>query len=118
MGHGGGSREGDNRSAPRARKRLRVRFGVEALEKTAFTKNLSETGICLRTNQVLPPGTTLQVEIQTPEASFSLWAKVVWAKKVPPQLAHVLDCGMGIRFIQPGEDWVAFCRTWHGGRPS
>lgn len=106
------TRDGDGRVAPRARKRLKVRFGVEAVDKTAFTKNLSVGGMCLRTNQVLKPGTTIQLEIHGPDRKYSVWAKVVWAKKVPPQLAHVLDCGMGVRFIEPGEDWLEFCRQW------
>lgn len=106
------TREGDDRSAPRARKRLKVRFGVEFPDKTAFTKNLSATGMCLRTNQVLKPGTTVQLEIHGPDRTYSVWARVVWAKRVPPQLAHVLDCGMGVRFIQPGDDWLDFCREW------
>ena len=46
-----------------------VRFGVEKPEKTGFTKNLSATGIFIRTNNVMKPGTTLQVQVELPEGS-------------------------------------------------
>ena len=37
---------------------------------------------------------------------------MAWAKKVPPNLAHVLDCGMGLHFVEPGEEWLAFFEEW------
>ena len=106
----------DKRTNDRSRKRLRVRYGVERLEKTAFTKNISETGVYLQTNQVYAPGTTLQLEIDFPGRAVGLWARVVWAKKVPPQLAHVLECGMGLCFIDPGADWYQFFSQWQKER--
>ena len=48
---------------PRHRKRVMVRFGPEAPEKTAFTANLSVHGLLLQTNHVHAPGTMLQVEV-------------------------------------------------------
>jgi hypothetical protein len=89
-----------------------VRYGASAPEKTAFTKNLSESGAFLQTNKVLPPGSTMLVEIQFPERTWSLWARVIWAKQVPPQLAHILECGMGIQFIDPGTDFENYFRKW------
>ena len=43
---------------------------------------------------------------------FSMWARVVWAKAVPPQLAHILECGMGLCFIDPSPEWFAHYREW------
>jgi hypothetical protein len=103
---------GEKRTGNRAKRRMMVRYGLSTPEKTAFTKNLSETGLFLITNQVFKPGTTLHVQIQFPDETFSLWARVVWAKAVPPQLAHVLECGMGLRFIDPGDDWKSFFLAW------
>ena len=37
---------------------------------------------------------------------------MAWGKKVPPQLAHLLDCGMGLQFIEPGAEWSAFYSEW------
>ena len=102
----------DKRNHNRARRRMMVKYGVSAAEKTAFTKNVSETGLFLQTNQVFKPGTTLHVQIQFPKNTFSMWARVVWAKTVPPSLAHVLECGMGVCFIDPTPEWIAFFHDW------
>lgn len=113
---GGGAprkrRPSDNRETGRARRRMMVRYGTNGPEKTGFTGNVSESGLFLRTNMVLAPGTMLQLEIQFPERNWSLWGRVVWAKKVPPQLAHVLECGMGVCFVDPPEDWLDFFDAW------
>jgi hypothetical protein len=107
----------DKRGRHRTSRRALVRYGVERPEKTAFTKNLSEGGLFLRTNQVFAPGTLLQVEIEFPDRTFRMWGRVAWAKQVPPQLAHVLDCGMGIALIEPPAEWAQFYAQWRSDRP-
>ena len=102
----------EKRGNDRTKRRLMVRFGREAADRTAFTKNLSETGLFLQTNHVFSPGTTVQLQIHFPDRVFSHWAHVAWAKKVPPQLAHVLECGMGVRFVDPAPDWREFYKAW------
>lgn len=92
-----------------------VRFGEDSPDRSGFTKNLSETGIFIQTNAVPRPGTLIQVELHFPERKFSLWARVMWGKKVPPQLAHILECGMGLRFVDPPLEWVAFYEDWSKG---
>jgi len=89
-----------------------VKYGTSSAEKTAFTRNVSETGLFVQTNIVFKPGTTIQVQIQFPDRTFSMWGRVVWAKTVPPQLAHILDCGMGVCFIDPSADWFSHFREW------
>ena len=74
----------EKRHIKRAKRRVMVRFGTRTPDKTAFTKNLSETGMFLQTNTVFKPGTTIQVQAEFPDQTFSMWARVVWAKKVPP----------------------------------
>jgi Tfp pilus assembly protein PilZ len=93
-----------------------VRYGVSALERTAFTNNLSLSGAFLRTNMVYRPGTTIQLEMAFPEETVSLWATVIWSKKVPPQLAQTLHCGMGLRFVNPGDDWEEAFSRWQKGK--
>lgn len=102
------------RSIQRARKRLMVRYGVTAPERTAFTKNISETGLFINTNLVVRPGTTIMVQVHFPDRTFSHWARVVWAKQVPAQLAHVVECGMGVRFVDPAPDWAEYFARWKG----
>ena len=103
----------ENKQAhPRTKRRLLVRYGVEDAKKTAFTMNVSKSGAFLRTNDVYRPGTTILTEFSFPDRSYSLWAQVIWAKKVPTSLAHVLHCGMGIRFVNPDEEWATFFGSW------
>jgi Tfp pilus assembly protein PilZ len=102
----------EQRIARRAKRRVMVRFGEKSADRMAFTKNLSETGLFMQTNFVVKPGTVLSVELHFPDRKFSMWARVVWAKRVPPQLAHVLECGMGICFLEPTPDWLSFFRDW------
>lgn len=104
----------DKRAARRARKRVLVRFGVGGARHTAFTRNLSERGLFLHTNTVFSPGTTILVEVHARDRTWTFWARVAWAKKVPPQLSHLLECGMGVELIEPGPEWEAFARSWTG----
>lgn len=119
MGAGGPAKKsesaairGEKRITRRAKRRIMVRFGEGSPSRTAFTKNLSETGLFLQTNFVCHPGTVLSVEMHFPGRTFSAWARVVWAKRVPPQLAHVLECGMGVCFLEPTPEWLAFYQDW------
>ncbi len=107
-----------NRDTNRTKRRIKVRYGVNRPEKTGFTMNVSETGLFINTNMIHRPGKTIHVEIIFPEKTFNLWARVVWAKQVPPQLAHALQCGMGVCFVDPTPEWLEFIATWqkqHGG---
>ncbi len=102
----------DRRPDKRARSRLMVRFGTTVPDKTGFTKNISESGVFIHTNQVFRPGTTVQLVVSFPDRVFNFWGRVMWAKQVPPQLAHLLDCGMGICFVDPSPEWLAFYANW------
>ncbi len=47
------------------------------------------------------PGSTIQVHLLFPDRKFILWARVRWAKKVPPQLEGIIAAGMGVQFVEP-----------------
>ena len=96
----------------RAHRRLMVRFGTRAPEKTAFTRNISDTGMFLQTNTVLKPGTTLQVRFEISNQQFKMWARVVWAKKAPAQVVHLLGSGMGVCFMSPSPEWLETYERW------
>jgi len=102
----------------RVRGRIRVRFGETRPERMAFTMNLSASGAFIRTNNVYAPGRTIKVEFNFEDQATILIAQVRWAKKVPPQLAHLLQCGMGVRFINPGPEWEALLEKWSSSRGS
>ena len=89
---------------------MMIRYGVDAPTKTAFARDVSERGLQLQTNSVMQPGTTLQVQLKFPDRTFTLWARVAWAKKVPPQLAYTLHCGMGLEFMDPDPEWPTYYR--------
>jgi len=105
----------ERRDEARLLKRVKVKYGVDEPIKTAFTRNLSLTGISLGTNNVFAPGTTVLVELEFPERTFSLWGRVMWAKKVPPALAYTVPCGMGVCFLEAGAEWEEFYEAWRAG---
>ncbi len=104
------------RDARRARKRIEVRYGTEKADRTAFTKDISDTGLRLRTNTVLVAGTKLRIELEFPDRVFGMWGRVEWARKVPARLTHTLECGMGISFVDPPADWKPFYEAWRAGK--
>lgn len=108
--------ENPRESHPRTRGRIRVRYGLDALDRTAFTMNVSETGAFIRTNNVYPPGRTIKLEVNLDQKAIEFHARVVWAKKVPPELAHLLPCGMGVRFIDPPASWMEMYEAWSTGK--
>jgi len=100
---------------PRKRGRLIARFGVEGLERTGFTTNLSLGGAFIHTTSVHKPGTVIRVEFEDKDSKAMVKAVVTWAEVVPVQLAHLLRCGMGVRFIDPDMKWKEFYLNWCNG---
>ncbi len=110
-------KQGGRESQPRDqrhRKRVMVRFGPDKPEKTAFTNNLSEHGILLQSRYTFPPGTMLNVEVDSPgNPTFILVGRVVWVKRVPLRLQQVKSSTMGLYFKEPSQDWIEFCEHWN-----
>lgn len=102
----------EKRGPDRAKRRILVRFRKDATDRQGYSKNLSATGVFVQTNMVGAPGSVIQVELEFPDAKFAMRARVAWAKKVPPQLAHILECGMGLQFVDPPPEWPAFYAEW------
>ena len=95
-----------NRKQNRARKRLMVRYGEETPDQTAFTQNLSEGGMYVKTNDVLPPGTELTLEIQTEEGTFVLQGCNRLGKTGPRESRPSASCryGNSAHTTAPGVD--------------
>ena len=102
----------EKQAHPRTRGRIRVRYGVEKLDRSGFTMNVSLTGAFIRTNNVYAPGSTIKTEFNFEDGPVTVHARVVWAKKVPLQMAHLLNCGMGVRFVNPGPEWTELFSGW------
>ncbi|MDY0204969.1 MAG: PilZ domain-containing protein [Desulfovibrio desulfuricans] len=104
----------DKRRKPRIRKRLRVLYGPQIPSKIGFTSDISETGLCVQTFLVYPPGSVLLLELHLDERHvMRLEGRVHWARKVPPNLLRkVKYAGMGIKilnFLGSPQPYIDLC---------
>ncbi len=104
----------DKRNTTRYRKRLKLRFGIEKPEWLAFTDEVSLTGMSIRTQNVLPPGSIVVVELYMPDDSaILLKGRVMWGKRVPASLVQqAKKAGMGFRILEilsGGEKFHLLC---------
>jgi hypothetical protein len=92
----------DNRNIDRIRKRLSLSFGTDAvLSRRAFTEDISPHGLFIKTANVCAPNTVLQVELLVDDEPIRFDARVMWAKRVPQNLFHLVKkSGMGVRIIR------------------
>lgn len=89
------------RDLVRHKKRLTVRFGMGETNRVAFTEDVSLTGMFIKTPNICPPNTKILIEFEVKNNKVSLEARVMWAKKVPQNLFHLVKkSGMGIRFLR------------------
>ena len=85
----------------RIRKRLTVRFGIDDAARVAFTEDISITGMFIKTANICPPNTRIKIEFEIGANKVELTARVMWAKKVPQNLFHLVKkSGMGVRFLR------------------
>lgn len=91
----------EKRDNYRHRKRLKVRFGVDAPGTAGFTEDLSNYGLFVKSGLVLGPGRILVVEVVLDdERVVRMRAKVQWAKRVPPALLRTCKGGMGLSILE------------------
>jgi hypothetical protein len=91
----------NKRDIRRIRKRISLRFGTDEAVRVAFTEDVSMTGMFIKTPNIAPPNSKITIEFMLPEGSkVELVARVMWAKKVPHNLFHLVKkSGMGVRFL-------------------
>jgi hypothetical protein len=91
----------DKRDIVRLKKRITVRFGIEEPNRVAFTEDISGTGMFIKTPNICPPNTKIRIEFEVANNKVELEARVMWAKKVPQNLFHLVKkSGMGVRFLR------------------
>ena len=91
----------DKRNIRRHRKRLQVKFGVDEAGRFGFTEDLSDTGIFIKSAVVQNPNSVLKLELTSPGGEIiHLVGRVMWAKKIPPNLLGRLKGGMGVRILR------------------
>ncbi len=104
------------RQHPRVPARLRVSYGVGAIDHTGFAESVSEGGLYVNTNEVFKVGTHLVLRVEFPERAVCQRGEVTWAIRVPDHLRERMVCGMGIAFIDPDPQWRDFFRRWKAGQ--
>ena len=91
----------DKRDIKRLKKRLTMRFGTDEAARVAFSEDISRTGMFIKTANIYPPNTRITIDLDISDASVRLEARVMWAKKVPQNLFHLVKkSGMGVRFLK------------------
>lgn len=89
------------RDITRLKKRLTVRFGIDEASRVAFTEDISINGMFIKTPNICPPNTKIKIEFEIENSKVELLARVMWAKKVPQNLFHLVKkSGMGVRFLR------------------
>jgi uncharacterized protein (TIGR02266 family) len=95
----------ERRRAPRLLVDLDVDYKSEDTYLFASSRDISETGIFLRTLEPLPPGTRLNLrfrpedELAIEEDLFEVEGEVIWVNPYRPDALANLDPGMGVRFV-------------------
>jgi hypothetical protein len=92
----------DKRNNGRKRKRIALSFGIEeATGRRAFTEDISPLGLFIKTANVCHPNTILKIELLVDPQPICFDARVMWAKRVPQNLFHLVKkSGMGVRIIR------------------
>lgn len=90
----------ERRDLKRYRKRLQLRYGPDGPSRIGFTEDLSDTGIFLRSTYVHPPNTILEIFMNVKEQHDVVFkGRVMWARRVPPNLMNKIKGGMGVRIL-------------------
>ena len=100
----------ERRNQKRISKRLAVSFGTDQLSAIGFTDDLTSKSLFIKTSKVFAPGTFLKIEVTLPDdQKVFLTGKVVWAKKVPPNMIRCFKkSGMGITLFEVSEAYIQF----------
>ena len=89
----------ERRKIDRNRRRVSVRYGDEQARFLGYTQEMGEKGLFLQGNQIYPPGTVLNMEIEMPDGTKSARGIVRWVKEVPPAFRRSMRGGMGIELL-------------------
>jgi uncharacterized protein (TIGR02266 family) len=96
----------DRRQWQRVLVDLEVDYGNQENYLFAYIRDISATGIFVRTNSPEPPGTRLNVRFTPPpdDTPLELEGEVIWINPYRPGQPDNLHPGMGIRFIGLSDD--------------
>ena len=100
------------RGSVRYATQLQVRFGRETRDRRAPVANVSEGGLCIRTNDVLKTGSRILLAIEMRGKEIHLTGEVMWAIRVPEHQTEFMEYGMGVQFLDAGPEWKRAFAAW------
>jgi len=80
--------------------------------------NLSEGGLCIRTNEVLKTGSRILSALEMPDGQVHVTGEVMWAIRVPEHQTAFMEYGMGVQFLDSPPEWKRVFRRWTDGIPT
>ena len=78
--------------------------GIQRSSQLASTHNLSNSGLFIATETILPPGSRLSIELRMPGVPERLEGVVIWGRYEP---ASGRVRGMGVQLLAPSSSYRA-----------
>lgn len=98
----------EKRTRQRKKTRLSIRFGADRADKMGLITDVSACGIYIATNSILPPGSSVRVQVPVPGGeAMQLDGCVMRARRVPPAFVMISTGGMGVRLQHAPAGWRA-----------
>ena len=97
------------RKSNRVTKRLEVTFSSGGLQFTGISSDLSASGLFIRTQNGLMPGTIVEIEIYLPQHKLGRLKGIV-RRTVKTSLSMVKN-GMGVELIERDQNYLDFVKT-------
>ncbi|MFH1761124.1 MAG: hypothetical protein ABIA63_08480 [bacterium] len=90
----------DRRVADRGKKKIKVRFGTQVLDKSGHTINISQSGVLISTRYIPEPKSHVNICLEWPDREELKSGVVIWAKMYERTLIKKLPVYFaGIKFI-------------------
>jgi len=102
----------EKRKSLRINKKLEVRFQT-LTEYTAITNDISETGLFIKTNMAIKPGSIINLKLNLPDAQeLFLAGKIIRSIKAPPGIfSPVKSSGVGVELIDPPKSYINYLNS-------
>jgi hypothetical protein len=91
----------EKRNIIRLKKRLSLKFGIDAPSRIAFTEDMSPGGLFVKTVHPTPPGSRVKIELTMPDGNIVLMEGMSRWDPPPPQVIHLVNKkGMGVKILK------------------
>ena len=83
-----------------------IKYGdTKHYQHVAFITDVSDTGICIRTQVVFKKGSTIYMRFDLEGKRYDAEGEVMWSKSVPPGMSTIKKSGMGINFTNVDDEF-------------